>query len=432
MKKYYLCYVVPLVLTILINIVFFSVVNNTSKSYKHLWAEFDHRAVTGRTYDSDAREYKDVYTYYYNYLVDGTSYVAESKTHEGQKILLLYDHDDPNIYLNLNKIISEYIIILAIIGYVLASVFWGIYESKKSNFKSETLNILLLLIFSTLSISCINRLVLKWLILKYFSINLFESLSNGITIAVCVSSAIVFTILFFRKIWLLSLNQMELQDYKNKKADNKNKRIEKTVKTNPYSYEFYLSLLLAIFLLPLTIIISYAACKYTLSSIGSEIAAIIFVFIMWVMMSHLLYDLFVNLSTYIKDKRALKNNDIISGKVMCYCKKTNTDSDGNVSYTYYLVVKYKDINTNEDKCFLTQPFNYVPNDVLGGDDCDVYYYKNHYCAWNFVAYNDTHQPIELEENNSYLERSAKKYSLIPHLIVAVLITAILVVIHLNI
>ncbi len=97
-----------------------------------------------------------------------------------------------------------------------------------------------------------------------------------------------------------------------------------------------------------------------------------------------------------------KESDAL-GQIVCYCKTSYDSHNDTERNNYYLVIKYKDYKTGEDKLFMTPRLSFIPEYALGSLNCKVYEYKNKAFAYDFETPADCNQMVTILEDNHYLK-----------------------------
>ncbi len=122
----------------------------------------------------------------------------------------------------------------------------------------------------------------------------------------------------------------------------------------------------------------------------------------------LLHDFIKKLKPFLLYDTITSSVENVPGKIIYYCEMRpyhrHSGSGLPRSNYYYLVIKYNDIYTGEEKILVTPCLKFNPSYTLATDECTIYYYKNIILAADFKPYFDTSTtPVFLEQNNSYLK-----------------------------
>ena len=175
------------------------------------------------------------------------------------------------------------------------------------------------------------------------------------------------------------------------------KRAHKLIHKRPYSiydiFSYSFVLIASIFLLIFPIIKNLQKPD---ANYGMQISALILIILLDLC---LLGALLKNIKIHLLYHKASINGEIVEGTIINYCHRSSSKTPA----CYYVVIKYNDINTGEEKVFRTPSLSFIPYISLGSNKCDVCFYKNEIIASGFKSILDTNAGhIYLPEDNSYL------------------------------
>ena len=148
--------------------------------------------------------------------------------------------------------------------------------------------------------------------------------------------------------------------------------------------------------------------------IGFRLLAILFAI-------SLIYFLIKRIRLVLSYKKAVTYGKRVDGTII---KKIVVERRGLPSY--HFLIKYNDINSDEEKTLLTPDLKYFVYDVLGSDKCGVFYYHNMIIAGDYKSYKDMKNtaPIHIfTETSDYTKYANLFYKVI--LILALIITVAL-------
>ncbi len=184
-----------------------------------------------------------------------------------------------------------------------------------------------------------------------------------------------------------------------KEKDFWDRRAQKLMHKRPYSiyniisYSFIIIAGIYLLIIPLIKKFQVPSPKY-----GTIISALSLIILLDLC---LLYSILKQVKVLLLYKKATTEGEKVEGTIINYCYFRSTKAPNE----YHVVVKYNDINTDEEKTMLSPHLSFDPSMTLGTNKCDVCLYKNAVIISGFKSHLDTNTiRTVLPLDNSYLHQ----------------------------